>query len=63
MEGIVEDINFRSTKIRTFSQALVTVPNATLANEAITNWSRSRVGSGRSGLASASVSLKSVSSS
>ncbi|MBI0579284.1 mechanosensitive ion channel family protein [Neobacillus cucumis] len=40
VEGIVEDINFRSTKIRTFSQALVTVPNATLANEAITNWSR-----------------------
>ena len=40
VEGIVEDINFRSTQIRTFSQALVTVPNATLANEAITNWSR-----------------------
>lgn len=40
VEGIVEDINFRSTKVRTFSQALVTVPNATLANEAITNWSR-----------------------
>ncbi|WP_368731567.1 mechanosensitive ion channel family protein [Calderihabitans maritimus] len=40
VEGIVEDINFRSTKIRTFAQALVTVPNATLANEPITNWSR-----------------------
>ncbi|WP_257984220.1 mechanosensitive ion channel family protein [Neobacillus cucumis] len=40
VEGVVEDINFRSTKVRTFSQALVTVPNATLANEAITNWSR-----------------------
>lgn len=40
VEGTVEDINFRSTKIRTFSQALVTVPNATLANEAITNWSK-----------------------
>ncbi|WP_231505612.1 mechanosensitive ion channel family protein [Bacillus sp. EB01] len=40
VEGTVEDINFRSTKVRTFSQALVTVPNATLANEAITNWSR-----------------------
>jgi MscS family membrane protein len=40
VEGTVEDINFRSTKVRTFSQALVTVPNATLANENITNWSQ-----------------------
>jgi MscS family membrane protein len=40
VEGTVEDINFRSTKVRTFSQALVTVPNSTLANEPITNWSR-----------------------
>lgn len=40
VEGTVEDITFRSTKVRTFAQALVTVPNATLANEAITNWSK-----------------------
>lgn len=40
VEGTVEDINFRSTKIRTFAQAMVTVPNATLVNEPITNWSR-----------------------
>ncbi|NLW06772.1 MAG: mechanosensitive ion channel [Clostridia bacterium] len=40
VEGIVEDINFRSTKVRTFAQALVTVPNSTLANEPITNWTR-----------------------
>lgn len=40
VEGTVEDISFRSTKVRTFAQALVTVPNATLANESITNWSR-----------------------
>ncbi|MBU7007098.1 mechanosensitive ion channel family protein [Phosphitispora fastidiosa] len=40
VEGIVEDINFRSTRIRTFAQALVTVPNATLVNEPITNWTR-----------------------
>jgi len=40
VEGTVEDINFRSTKIRTFAQALVTMPNSTLANEPITNWSR-----------------------
>ena len=40
VEGVVEDISFRSTRIRTFAQALVTVPNATLANEAITNWTK-----------------------
>lgn len=40
VEGTVEDINFRSTKIRTFAQAFVTVPNSTLANEPITNWTR-----------------------
>ena len=40
VEGTVEDINFRSTKIRTFAQAIVTVPNSTLANEPVTNWSR-----------------------
>ncbi|MUV37577.1 putative MscS family protein YhdY [Lentibacillus sp. JNUCC-1] len=40
VEGTVEDITFRSTKVRTFSQGLVTVPNATLSNEAITNWTK-----------------------
>jgi MscS family membrane protein len=40
VEGIVEDISFRSTRIRTFADALVTVPNNTLANENITNWSK-----------------------
>jgi MscS family membrane protein len=39
-EGIVEDIGIRSTKIRTFAQALITVPNANIANAAITNWTR-----------------------
>lgn len=40
IEGTVEDINFRSVRIRTFSQALVTVPNAKIANAPITNYSR-----------------------
>ena len=40
VEGTVEDITFRSTKIRTFAQALVTVPNKGLASENITNWSK-----------------------
>ncbi|WP_078391652.1 mechanosensitive ion channel family protein [Shouchella patagoniensis] len=39
VEGTVEDITFRSTKIRTFADAVVVVPNKTLSNEAITNWS------------------------
>ena len=40
VEGTVEDISFRSTKIRTFAQALVTVPNSSLAKQPITNWTR-----------------------
>jgi MscS family membrane protein len=40
VEGIVEDISFRSTKIRAFDQSLVTVPNSTLAREPITNYAR-----------------------
>lgn len=40
VEGTIENIGIRSTKVRTFAQALVTVPNATLANSAILNWSR-----------------------
>ncbi|NLN86327.1 MAG: mechanosensitive ion channel family protein [Syntrophomonadaceae bacterium] len=40
VEGVVEDISFRSTRFRTFPQALVTMPNSTLANEPITNWSK-----------------------
>jgi MscS family membrane protein len=40
IEGTVEEITFRSTKIRTFKDAVVTVPNATLANAEITNWSK-----------------------
>lgn len=40
VEGTVETITFRSTLVRGFDQALVTVPNSSLANEAITNYSR-----------------------
>lgn len=40
VEGTVESIGIRSTRIRTFAKALVAVPNATLANSPITNWSR-----------------------
>ncbi|MEA3373359.1 MAG: mechanosensitive ion channel family protein [Campylobacterota bacterium] len=40
VEGTIEEIGMRSTKVRTFAQALVTVPNANLAGKAILNWSR-----------------------
>jgi MscS family membrane protein len=39
-EGTVEEISFRSTRIKTFSQALVTIPNSMLSNAPITNHSR-----------------------
>ncbi|MFK5968552.1 MAG: mechanosensitive ion channel family protein [Candidatus Marithrix sp.] len=40
VEGTVEEVGSRATKIRTFSKAVVTIPNATLANSAVINWSR-----------------------
>ncbi|MCC6614360.1 MAG: mechanosensitive ion channel family protein [Anaerolineae bacterium] len=40
VEGIVEYVGVRSTRIRQLDQALVTVPNKQLANSVIMNWSR-----------------------
>jgi len=40
IDGDVEEIGFRSTKIRMFDKTLMTVPNGTLATETIKNWSR-----------------------
>jgi MscS family membrane protein len=40
IEGVIEDITFRSTRIRTFSDSIVTIPNSVLSNEAITNGSK-----------------------
>ncbi|MCA9907270.1 MAG: mechanosensitive ion channel family protein, partial [Anaerolineae bacterium] len=40
VEGIVEYVGVRSTRIRQLDQALVTVPNKQLANSVILNWSR-----------------------
>ena len=39
-EGTVEDITFRSTRVRTFENSVVNIPNSVLANESIINWSR-----------------------
>ena len=44
VEGIVVEIGFISTKIRTFDNAMITVPNEKLANSSIKNWSRRKVG-------------------
>lgn len=40
VEGTVEDINFRSTKIRKFNKSFVTVPNSTIAKSNIINYSK-----------------------
>ena len=40
MEGTVEEIGFRSTKIRTFAKTLISVPNNMIANMALNNYSR-----------------------
>jgi MscS family membrane protein len=40
MEGTIEEIGFRSTKIRTFAKTLITVPNNIIANLSVDNISR-----------------------
>ncbi|MEA1916168.1 MAG: mechanosensitive ion channel family protein [Campylobacterota bacterium] len=40
VDGTVEEIGIRSTKVRTFEKAMFTVPNGTMANANILNWSR-----------------------
>jgi len=39
VEGVVEEVGFRSTKIRSFAKTLITIPNSVLANMAIDNFS------------------------
>lgn len=39
-EGTVEDISFRSTRIRLITNSVLTVPNQILETESIINWSR-----------------------
>jgi MscS family membrane protein len=40
VEGIVEHVGIRSTRVRRLDQAVVYVPNNKLANSAVLNWSR-----------------------
>jgi MscS family membrane protein len=44
IEGTVIEVGFISTKIRTFDNALITIPNSTLANTPIKNWNKRVVG-------------------
>lgn len=39
-EGTVEDITFRSTRVRTFENSVVNVPNSVISNSSIINWSK-----------------------
>lgn len=43
LEGIVEEISFRSTRIRTFDKVLISVPNSVLANEPIFNYNKRKL--------------------
>ncbi len=40
VEGNVEEVGLRNTKIRTFSNSLVTMPNSSLMTGSINNWTR-----------------------
>ncbi len=40
VEGVVEDVGMRTTKIRSFQKTLITVPNQLVANKPIENFSR-----------------------
>lgn len=44
VEGTVVEIGLRRTTVRSFDNAMLFVPNSTLANEPIRNWSRRKVG-------------------
>lgn len=39
-EGRVEDITFRSTRVRTFENSIVNIPNSVISNSSIINWSK-----------------------
>ena len=44
VEGLITEIGLAATKIRTFDNALVTIPNSKLANGYIKNWSKRLIG-------------------
>ncbi len=44
VEGTVVDIRMRSTRIRTFDNSMITIPNSRLANAYVQNWSKRKIG-------------------
>ena len=44
VEGFVTELGLTSTKIRTFDNAMVTIPNSKLANDYIKNWTKRVIG-------------------
>ena len=42
-EGKIEDIGFRSTKVRTFYDSLISIPNSEMANTPIDNMGASSI--------------------
>ena len=40
VDGYVEEIGLRSTKVRTWPKTVISIPNHVMANEIINNWSR-----------------------
>ena len=42
VEGTVEEVGLRTTRVRTFANSLVTVPNLMFTTKAINNWSKMR---------------------
>lgn len=43
-EGVVVEIGLRVTTLRTFDNALIAIPNATLANKDVKNWNKRKLG-------------------
>lgn len=41
-EGVVEEVGFRSTRVRTFYDSLITLPNSTVANARVDNYGKRR---------------------
>ena len=39
-EGTVEEITFRSTRIKTFENSVVNIPNSVISDASVTNWSK-----------------------
>ena len=43
-QGVIVEIGLRVTTIRTFDNALIAIPNATIANNEVKNWNKRKIG-------------------